>query len=74
MMKLSAPPMLLCLLLSGCASTPGLTLKSADIKGSVPFCDVARKEWGVTVTGDPVKTQAQKAAYNATGEHLECWN
>jgi len=60
------------MLLSACASK--LELKSANVSSDVTFCSVAKKEWGESVPGDPVRTKAQKAAFNTTGTELECWN
>lgn len=63
--------------LQACASKQALTLGNAkdseQAKALVPFCDGAKKSWGEPVPNDPIRTQAQKAAYNATGRQLCRW-
>lgn len=41
-------------------------------KAAVPFCGTAKPSWGEAVDGDPGRTRAQKAAYNAVGKSLNC--
>lgn len=67
---------LLLLPLAGCANKPWmlpLAKTSDEAKAAVAFCDVAKQSWGSPVKGDPTRTQAQKAAYNAAGSALRCW-
>lgn len=72
-MLLSLP---LALLLGACVSSrdylPPIAKTSDAARAAVPFCDVARRSWGDAVDGDPGRTLAQKAAYNAARAKLKC--
>lgn len=64
-------------LLFGCAQMPGkiqdFVTTSEEAKAAVPFCGVAKQTWGASVDGDPLRTKAQKAAYNTAGANLCSW-